>query len=474
MNRLWVRITAALVGVTLLSVVTVTVLTQVNTSAQMMTLSNRQREIAQVVLLDTLVEYYTLTGGWDGVEHVLTAALPNFSQLDELTARGGRPMRRMRSSVRFVLADTEGYVISFAGAAPRDARFDQQEMRASSPVEVDGRIVGYLLADSPQTAMLSEAQQMVLDQLLRYAVVSALVVGLAAALVGVVTGRALAAPLADLAETARQFSRRRWDARARERGAQEVIEVAQSFNRMATSLERSEIERRNLTADIAHELRTPLTVIQGNLRAMLDGVYPLERAEIATIYDETRLLSRLVEDLRLLALAEAGQLQLRMQEESAQALVRAATAQYQLAAEAASVRLESALSGDELFVSADADRAGQVLRNLLSNALRYTPAGGVIRVRVERVAGGVRFAVSDTGSGIAADVLPHIFDRFYRGDAARTRTGGGTGLGLAIVQGLVQAMGGRVGAESTPGMGSTLWFELEAASVVRRQTSVIG
>jgi len=164
----------------------------------------------------------------------------------------------------------------------------------------------------------------------------------------------------------------------------------------------------------------------------------------------------------LLALAEAGQLQLKMQSESAQALARAATAHYQLTADAENVNLQIVAPDELLHVWADGDRVGQVLRNLLSNALRHTPAGGSITVRIERVGDGVRFAVEDTGSGIPAEMLPHIFDRFYRGDPSRARTGGGTGLGLAIVQGLVQAMGGRIGAESAPGRGATLWFSLRA------------
>lgn len=462
MNRLWVRITIALVGMTLLSIATVTLITQVNTTAQMAALLNRQRAIAQVVLLDTLEEYYMLIGSWEGAERVLKSALPSFPQIDAAQVRGMRSNRRMRDSVRFVLANAEGYVVASVGAAPRSERFDALEMRAASQVVVNRRVVGHLLVDSPEVAMLAEAQQVVLDELRRYAILSALLIGAVAAAVGVATGRTLAAPLAELAATARRFSTRRWDERAREQGAQEVIAVAQAFNSMADSLERAEINRRNLTADIAHELRTPLTVIQGNLRAMLDGVYPMDRTEIATIYDETRLLSRLVEDLRLLALAEAGQLQLKMQIESAQELARAAAAQYLVAADSAGVRLQVVVPDEVLDVRADGDRAGQVLRNLLSNALRYTPVGGQITVTVERIDGHVRFAVQDTGGGIPADVLPHIFDRFYRGDASRAR-GSGTGLGLAIVQSLVQAMGGGVGAESRLGEGSTMWFMLPAA-----------
>nr|MBA3869094.1 HAMP domain-containing histidine kinase [Anaerolineae bacterium] len=241
-------------------------------------------------------------------------------------------------------------------------------------------------------------------------------------------------------------------------GADEVAEVAMAFNSMADALQRGEMLRRNLMADIAHELRTPLTVMQGNLRALLDGVYPLEMREVATLYDETRLLSRLVADLRELALVEAGQLPLNLQTVELKSTLSSSIEQFSLAAEAQDTHIEIS-EAPVPTVRADPDRLVQVMHNLLGNALRYTP-GGRITIATEQLANLVRIRITDTGTGIAAEDLPHLFDRFYRADDSRS--GSNSGLGLAIAKAWVEAMGGNIGVESNAGEGSSFWFTLQA------------
>jgi len=290
-------------------------------------------------------------------------------------------------------------------------------------------------------------------------VVTALGVGGVGIVLGVVISRTIAAPLANLSLAARDFATRRWDRRVPVEGTDEIADVARAFNAMADALQRGELLRRNLMADIAHELRTPLTVMQGNLRALLDGVYPLEMREVATLYDETRLLSRLVADLRELALAESGQLPLNMQPVDVLPLLRRVVEQFAVAAEAQETSVilaESALPP----VMADPDRLAQVLHNLLANALRHTP-GGRISVSCELLSGQVRIRVSDTGNGIAPADLPYVFDRFYRAGEPHL---GSTGLGLAIAKAWVEAIGGQIGVESDAGKGSQFWFTMKAIS----------
>jgi two-component system OmpR family sensor kinase/two-component system sensor histidine kinase BaeS len=229
---------------------------------------------------------------------------------------------------------------------------------------------------------------------------------------------------------------------------------------MADDLQAQETLRRNMISDIAHELNTPLTVMQGNLRAMLDEVYPLDRSEIATLYDETRLLGRMVGDLRELALADAGQLPLNLQPMNVGELVQNAAANFATAADAQSVRVATQIPANLAQANADPDRVAQVLRNLLANALRHTPSGGSITVGAQPQADGVRLYVQDTGEGISPEDLPHVFERLYRADKSRTRATGGTGLGLAIAKAWVEAMGGAIGVASEPGAGSTFWFTL--------------
>ena len=237
---------------------------------------------------------------------------------------------------------------------------------------------------------------------------------------------------------------------------------------MAASLAEAETLRRNLIADVSHELRTPLTIIQGNIQAILEGVYPLEMAQMAGLYDETRLLTRLVDDLHDLALADAGQLRLERTPVNVSDLARTAVGQFDPVAEAAGVKLTLETSEDVPEVLGDADRLAQALRNLLSNAIRHTPAGGQVTMRVGRSGEQVTIQVADTGSGIAPEDLPHVFDRFYRGDKSRSRRGGGAGLGLAITRQLVTAHGGQIEVASTPGLGTTFTITLPAAMEIAK------
>jgi two-component system OmpR family sensor kinase/two-component system sensor histidine kinase BaeS len=289
-------------------------------------------------------------------------------------------------------------------------------------------------------------------------VITAVVVGGMGAVLGLVISRNIASPLATLSHAARDFAAQEWDRRVPVRGTDEVAEVARAFNGMAESLQRAEMLRRNLMADIAHELRTPLTVMQGNLRALLDGVYPLEMGEIATLYDETRLLSRLVADLRELALAEAGQLPLNMGPVELTPILRKAVDQFEVVAESQDAQI-TLNEKPHPVVQADPDRLAQVLHNLLANALRHTP-GGKVTISTEQAANQVRIRVDDTGEGISPTDLPFIFDRFYR--AGDSQPSGSSGLGLAIAKTWVEAMGGSIGVESRSGEGSSFWFMLTA------------
>lgn len=287
--------------------------------------------------------------------------------------------------------------------------------------------------------------------------------------------RSIATPLADVMAAADVVAGGDLSVRVPEptHGPDEFGRLVYSFNHMIEELERADRQRRNLTADVAHELRTPLHIIQGNLEGILDGVYEPTGEHLGATLDETRLLARLVDDLRTLSLAEAGQLPLVWETVDVSELLADVCTSFSGQAEAAGIDLRVAAQGDPsaLTITADVGRLDQVLGNLMANALRHTPPGESITLRAEPVSseiegsisGGVRIIVRDTGEGIPPEDLPYIFDRFWRGDRARSHAhGAGSGLGLAIARQLVQIHGGRIGVESEPGQGTTFIVELPA------------
>lgn len=277
--------------------------------------------------------------------------------------------------------------------------------------------------------------------------------------------RRIAMPLAGVMDAADAVAEGDLSARVPvpDHGPDEFSHLALSFNRMAEELQRADQQRRNLTADVAHELRTPLQIIQGNLEGVLDDVYEPTDEHVSATLDEVRLLTRLVEDLRTLSLAESGQLALVWETVDVAELLADVNTSFSGQAEAADIDVRVEVQGDseQMAVAADAGRLDQVLGNLMANALRHTPRGGTVTLRAEPIEGGVRITVRDTGEGIPSEDLPYVFDRFWRGDRSRSHAGGaGSGLGLAIARQLVQAQGGRISVQSQVGQGTTFAIEL--------------
>ncbi len=287
----------------------------------------------------------------------------------------------------------------------------------------------------------------------------ALVFGVAGLVLAARALRRFTTPIGDLVEAAGRVQEGDYSVRVRENGPRGVRSLAHAFNAMAARLQTNDEQRRNLMADVTHELRTPLTVIQGNLEALLDGIYPRDDAHLAPVLEETRLLSRLIDDLRTLALAETGALVLQREPTDISQLVSETVASFDSQADAAEIKLDAEIAADVPIVPIDPARIREVLENLLANALRYTPRGGTVRVKcfVSDARGDhpLTIAVSDSGAGIAPDDLPNIFERFYKSADSR-----GTGLGLAIAKNLVAAHGGAISAESEIGRGTTIQFTL--------------
>jgi signal transduction histidine kinase len=270
------------------------------------------------------------------------------------------------------------------------------------------------------------------------------------------TARRFAMPLGDLMEAAHRVANGDYSTRVREWGSPAMRSLASAFNAMTGRLQKNDEQRRHLMADIAHELRTPLTVMQGRLEGLLDGVYPRDEEHLTRVLDETRVLSRLIEDLRTLALSESGALKLQKEPTDLGMLTREAVQAVEAQAAAQRITLRMDVPADLPLMDVDPVRIREVMTNLLFNALRHTPAGGTIALRAERKAGGaIAVSVADTGAGIAAEALGQVFDRFYKGSDSR-----GSGLGLTIARKLVVAHGGEISAASELGRGTTITFVL--------------
>lgn len=300
----------------------------------------------------------------------------------------------------------------------------------------------------------------VVDRSLLWGGVGAAALGIG--LVWVLSGRMLA-PLQNLGAAARRLGQGDLSQRAEAAGPGEIRQLALSFNQMAAGLEEAERHRRNLTADVAHELRTPLSNIQGYLEAIKDGLIQPTPETIDTIHGQAAHLSRLVEDLRLLAQVDAGALELRRAPTAMGDLLLSGVEAVRPRAEGKGVGLGLEVAGPLPVAAVDATRIAQVVGNLLENAITHTPEGGRVTVSGRAEGGWVEVAVADTGRGIAPEDLPRVFDRFYRADPSRARATGGAGLGLTIARRLVEAHGGTIEAESAAGQGSRFVLRLPAA-----------
>ncbi|RRR77694.1 MAG: HAMP domain-containing protein [Candidatus Viridilinea halotolerans] len=407
-----------------------------------------------------LAEFYRRTGSWEGVEATFAVLEERFRDHEGLTlVLVNREGRVVISSSPQMPPGTASPTLPIWVGSPLDRVIDTSE-RTLQTFPIQGRgnqrvgalVLIYAGVPAPGLGMLNLVRGLLLAG-----------VTLALGLLGLATlfsGR-ISRPLRQLDGAARALAAGNLQTRvASSMVVREVADLAESFNRMAEALAQADQQRRQLTADVAHELRTPLSVIKGRLEGIQDGVYRADEPQVNGLLSEVALLERLIEDLRLLALADTGQLALYAEPLDAAQLLHDTAHSFAPEAALREVALRVEAPSDLPELHADPQRIMQVLGNLMSNALRHTPTGGTVTLRVTAEAHGQTFTIEDTGSGINPADLPHIFDRFYRADRSRTRARGGAGLGLAIARRLVEAHGGQIWATSMLGQGTQMSFRL--------------
>ena len=378
--------------------------------------------------LDTLTarlaDEYRKRGSWDFIRN-------DYRQLREM-AIPDQPVQRL------TLLDASRRVVAGNPEMPEDT--------SVRSVVVGDQVVGFV-ARAPFRRLTGAADVAFQQEQLRAAWVIAALAVVLAAVVAVVLARAFLLPVKRLAEATHRLAAGAYDTRVAVRSGDEIGRLGDDFNRLALALERNEQLRRRFIADVSHELRTPLAIARGEIEAIEDGVRPLSRESIGSLKNEVQALGKLVEDLYQLSLADVGALAYRKEPVDVAEVAREAVDAFGERLRERGLKVDAQLAPAKVF--GDGDRLAQAFRNLLENSLRYTDPGGTLRVGVKRDAGRVAVEFEDSAPGVAAQAMPHLFERFFRAEGSRNRAHGGAGLGLAIVRSIVEAHGGEIVARAS-------------------------
>lgn len=388
----------------------------------------------------TLEGYYLANGSWDGVEAVFDSS-SGLHRLDALL---------LDKDQRIVL-DRQPDSVSTIGS-----RYEILEDDVVIDLKVNGEQVGYVVLTA---FSLSERFGIARAVLLPVGMVS-FILAMFLVVVAILLMRRFVNPLADVIYAARAVADGKLDTRIPTEGPQDLRSLSSSFNEMASSLERSDRERREMLADVAHELRTPLSVIRGRLEGIVDGIYTDNGSEVSMALEQTYLLQRLVDDLRLLTLVETRQLAFDTRDVNIGNVINSVIDMFSAEAGEKNVALSFDEQSGNLSAHVDPQRLEQVISNVVGNAIRYVSESGKVWVTANETKDGLQITVNDNGKGVPAEDLPFIFDRFWRKEKSRSRSSGGTGLGLAIAKQLVEAQGGTIEAKNLPEGGLQVMVEV--------------
>jgi signal transduction histidine kinase len=404
-------------------------------------------EQAEAAFIEEAITYYQTNGSWDGLADWLYSQIPS---QDEGDPHPPQPC---------ALADENGVVVVGNGPFRIGEQVLVSEVEQGTPIVVNGKQVGTVLVALPPPGP-DPREQSYLDRTMQALLIGGIGAGAAAVLVGLLLSQRFLQPLVELTQAITAMKQGDLHQQVQARGHDELADLARTFNQMSAQIHHANQLRKQMTADIAHDLRTPLMVISGYIEALRDGTFQPTAERFDAMSREALLLNRLVEDLRTLSLADAGELKLIYQPVQPCDLLEQVRQSFEHMADEKQVMLQVQADANLPELHIDRERMVQVLANLVSNALHYTPAGGSVTLVARRHLGGVQLAIMDTGSGIPGEKLSDIFERFYRIEESRSQNHGESGLGLAIAKSIVEAHQGTIAAESQVGVGTSMTITL--------------
>lgn len=444
MRSISTKLILAFLSIGIVSVAVIVLAARWNTRTEFIRFLNDQ---TQSEIVTQLTQYHQENGSWNRVETLLISRQPGMGQ------------GHMRRVPPFALTDENGVVIASNDKYRRGEELPRAQLSDGTPILVNDEVVG-ILVPIGYTFVGQPRELEFIDRTNRTLLFGALIGAVIALLLGVFLSQTLTRPIRELTRATHAVSEGDLSQQVPVRSDDELGELAQAFNRMSTQLSRSVNARKQMTADIAHELRTPLSLILGHAEAVHDGVLPPSRENFEIIREEAARLEHLVNDLRTLSLADAGELSIQPQTIEPARLVQEVASLYQVQAQRKNIAFALDIAPNLPAIEVDPGRITQVLTNILDNALRHTHENGQIVLGARQAGDRIELSVQDSGPGLKSEDMDRIFERFYRTDAARQREDGGSGLGLAIARSIVQAHGGQVSAESEPGKGLKILISL--------------
>ncbi len=437
MRSLTTKLILAFLLISLLSIAVIVALTRFATNREFNRFISDQYKTQ---LSERLALYYDEHGSWNGVDAIT------------VEFEGGQPGPGGNPPSFFAIADMDGLVVRESFQHKMGENVDKTTLDASMPIQVDGETIGYMILETPPERQNPRENEFLrrLDLSLLLSAIGAVILAL---VFGIMLSRNITNPVSELTSATHAMADGKLGQKVKVRSRDEIGELAESFNKMSGDLANSFNLRKQMTADIAHELRTPLSLIIGHAEAVHDGVLPPTRENFEIIREEANRLEQLVNDLRTLSLADAGELSMEFQPVDINKMLSDIQTHYLYQFNQKRVILDFKPAPGILKVNLDPARFSQVITNILDNALRYTPAGGHVTVETKQSESGSEICITDSGSGVSPEEAAHLFDRFYRANPSRTREEGGSGLGLAIAKSIIEMHSGKISAKSEEGKG---------------------